>query len=132
MAPPGLNPEEGSQRFISFLVGLLVFRFRAVTFKPKGCMFLVQNGCVNVCVCTYSPTSTGSVFLFSFCFQFYLRPRFHLLVVAEDLRHSAGTKANWAKSMGTKGHTHASIPSPRFTSACAMLTYPLTIRRDYL
>jgi hypothetical protein len=25
MAPPGLDPEKGSQRFISFLVGLLVF-----------------------------------------------------------------------------------------------------------
>jgi len=43
MAPPGLDPEEGSQRFISFLVGLLVFRSRAVTFKPEGCVFLVQN-----------------------------------------------------------------------------------------
>ena len=43
MAPPGLDPEEGSQRFISFLLGLLVFRFRAVTFKSEGCMFLVEN-----------------------------------------------------------------------------------------
>ena len=43
MAPPGLDPEEGSQGFISFLVGLLVFRFRVVTFKPEGCVFLVQN-----------------------------------------------------------------------------------------
>ena len=43
MTPPGLDPEEGSQRFIPFLVGLLVFRFRAVTFKSEGCVFLVQN-----------------------------------------------------------------------------------------
>jgi len=43
MTPPGLDPEEGSQRTISFLVGLLVFRFRAVTFKSEGCVFLVQN-----------------------------------------------------------------------------------------
>jgi len=51
MAPPGLNPEEGSQRFSSFPVGLIVFRSRAVTFKHEGCVFLVQkNGCVNVCM----------------------------------------------------------------------------------
>ena len=80
MAPPGLDPAEGSQGFISFPVGLLVFRSRAATFKPEGCVFFVQNnGCVNVCVCTYSPTSIGSVFLFSFCFQLFLRLSFHLL-----------------------------------------------------
>ena len=52
MAPPGLQLEEGSQRFISFLVGLLVFRFRTVTFKPEGCVFLVQNVwmCQRVCM----------------------------------------------------------------------------------
>jgi len=44
MAPPGLDPEEGSQRFIFFLVGLLVFRSRAVTFKSEGCVFLVRCG----------------------------------------------------------------------------------------
>jgi len=27
--------------------------------------------CVNVCECTYSPTSIGSLFLFSFCFQLF-------------------------------------------------------------
>jgi len=48
MAPPGLDPEEGSQRFISFLVGLLVFRIRAVTFKSEGmcecvCMYLYSD-----------------------------------------------------------------------------------------
>jgi len=53
MAPPGLDPEEGSQRFIFFLVGLLVFRFRAVTFKPKGCVFLVQNVWMCQRVCMY-------------------------------------------------------------------------------
>jgi hypothetical protein len=26
---------------------------------------------VNVCECTYSPTSIGSLFLFSFCFQLF-------------------------------------------------------------
>jgi hypothetical protein len=53
MAPPGLDPEEGSQRFISFLVGLLVFRIRAVTFKSEGCVFLVQNVWMCECVCMY-------------------------------------------------------------------------------
>jgi len=53
MAPPGLDPEEGSQRFISFLVGLLVFRFRAITFKPEGCEFLVQNVWMFQRVCMY-------------------------------------------------------------------------------
>ena len=43
MAPPGLDPEEGNQRFIPFLVGLLGFRFRAVTLNSEGCVFLVQN-----------------------------------------------------------------------------------------
>jgi len=43
MALPGFDPEEGSQRFIPFLVGLLGFRFRAVTFMFEGCVFLVQN-----------------------------------------------------------------------------------------
>ena len=75
MAPPGLDPEEGSQRFIPFLVGLLGFRFRAVTFNSEGCVFLVQN--VWMCACTYNPTSIGSLFLFSFCFQLWLW--FHLL-----------------------------------------------------
>jgi len=53
IAPPVLHPEEGSQRFISFLVGLLVFRFRAVTFKPEGCVFLVQNVWMCQRVCMY-------------------------------------------------------------------------------
>ena len=78
MVPPGLDPEEGSQRFISFLVGLLDFRFRAVTFKSEGCVFLVQNVLMCVCVCEcVCPTSLGSLFLFSFCFQLWLW--FHLL-----------------------------------------------------
>jgi len=46
MAPPRLAPEEGSQRFTSFLVGLLVFRSWGVTYKPAGCMSLVQNVCM--------------------------------------------------------------------------------------
>ena len=72
--PPGLDPEEGSQRFIPFLVGLLGFRFRAVPFKSEGFVFLFKMyGCVNVCVCTYNPTSIGSLFLFSFCFQLFPR-----------------------------------------------------------
>ena len=56
MAPPGLDPEEGSQRFIFFLVGLLVFRYRAVTFKPEGCVFFVQNVwmCQRVCIYLHS------------------------------------------------------------------------------
>ena len=67
MVPPGLDPEEGSQRFISFEVGLLVFRFRAVRSNPRvSCFLFKMYGCVNVCVCTYSPTSIGSLFLFSF------------------------------------------------------------------
>ena len=53
MAPPGLDPEEGSQRFIPFLVGLLGFRFRAVTFMFEGCVFLVQNVWMCECVCMY-------------------------------------------------------------------------------
>jgi len=70
MAPPGLDPEEGSQRFTSFLVELLLFASRAVTYKPAGCVSLVRNVyTVNVCVCAYSPTSIGSLSLFSFCFQ---------------------------------------------------------------
>jgi len=52
MASPGLYPEEGKQRFISLLVGLLVFRFRAFAFKPEGCVFLAQNlwMCQRVCM----------------------------------------------------------------------------------
>jgi len=57
MAPPGLDPEEG----------LLVFRSRSVTYKPAGCVSL------------FSPTSIGSLFLFSFCFQLFLRIWSHLL-----------------------------------------------------
>jgi len=40
MAPPGLDPVEGSQRFSPFLVRLLVFRSRAVT-GPWAAVFLV-------------------------------------------------------------------------------------------
>ena len=53
IAPPGLDPEEGRQRFISFLVGLLVFRSRAVTYKPAGSVSLVQNVCMCQRVCMY-------------------------------------------------------------------------------
>jgi len=53
MAPPVLDPEEGSQRFIPFLVGLLGFRFRAVTFMSEGCVFLVLNVWMCECVCMY-------------------------------------------------------------------------------
>jgi len=53
MAPPGLDPEEGSKRVISFLVGLLVFRFRVITFKPEGCVLLVQNVWMCQRVCMY-------------------------------------------------------------------------------
>jgi len=42
--------------------------------SPRAACFLFKMyGCVNVCVCTYSPTSIGSLFLFSFCFQLFLR-----------------------------------------------------------
>ena len=54
MAPPGLYPEEGSQRFVSFLVGLLVFRFRAVIFKPK--LHVSCPKCMYVSKCVYVPT----------------------------------------------------------------------------
>ena len=53
MAPPGLDPAKGSQRFIPFLVGPLGFRFRAVTFNSEGCVFLVQNVWMGECVCMY-------------------------------------------------------------------------------
>jgi len=53
MAPPGLDPEEGSQRFTSFLVGLLVVRSGAVTYKPAGCVSLVQNVWMCRRVCMY-------------------------------------------------------------------------------
>ena len=78
MAPPGLDPEEGSQRFTSFLVGLLVFRSRAVTFNPRAaCPLFKMYGCVDVC----GPTSIGSLFLFSFCFKLWLW--FHLLTLGD-------------------------------------------------
>jgi len=56
MAPPGLDTVEGSQRFASFLVGLLVFRSRAVTCRPAGCVSLVRNVCMcqRVCMCLQS------------------------------------------------------------------------------
>ena len=44
-----------------------------------ACLLFKMYGCVNVCVCTYSPTSIGSLFLFSFCFQLFLRIWFHVL-----------------------------------------------------
>ena len=50
MAPPGLDPVEGSQRFTSFLVRLLVFRSRAVT-GPWAAVPLVRNVCMCQCVC---------------------------------------------------------------------------------
>jgi len=53
MAPPGLDLEEGSQRFTSFLVGLLVFRSRSVTYKSAGCVSLVQNVWMCQRVCMY-------------------------------------------------------------------------------
>ena len=46
MAPPGLDPVDGSKRFISYLVRLLVLRSRAVTYKPVGYASLVRNVCV--------------------------------------------------------------------------------------
>ena len=47
--------------------------------NPRAACFLFQMyGCVNVCVCTYSPTSIGSLFLFSFCFQLFPRLWLHL------------------------------------------------------
>ena len=130
MAPPGLDPEEGSQRFIFFLVGLLVFWFRAVTFKPPraACFLFRMYGYVNVCVCTYSPPIMRSLFLFSFCFQLFLRPWFHVLVVAEDLLPSAVSQNKgplgqilicvWtiANCACTEGHTHASFPSTSWHS----------------
>ena len=79
MAPTGLDLEEGSQRFTSFLVGLLVFRSRSVTYKSAGCVSLVQNVWMCQRVCTYSPTSIGSLCIFSCCFQQLLRIWFHLL-----------------------------------------------------
>ena len=37
--------------------------------NPRAACFLFKMyGCVNVCVCTYNPTSIGSLFLLSFCF----------------------------------------------------------------
>ena len=53
MAPLGLDPVEGRQRFTSFLVRLLVLRFRAVTYKPVGCVSLVRNVCMCQRVCMY-------------------------------------------------------------------------------
>jgi len=48
--------------------------------NPRAACFLFKMyGCVNVCVCTYSPTCVGSLFLFSFCFQLFPRLWFHLL-----------------------------------------------------
>ena len=57
VAPPGLDPVEGSQRFDPFLVRLLVFRFRAVTVLACGrrCALFEIYACANVCVCVYSP-----------------------------------------------------------------------------
>jgi len=47
--------------------------------NPRAACFLFKvYGCVNVCVCTYSPTRTGSLFLFSFCFPLFPRLWFHL------------------------------------------------------
>jgi len=53
MAPPGLDPVEGSQRFTPFLVRLLFLRFRAVTYKPVGYVSLVGNICICQCVCMW-------------------------------------------------------------------------------
>ena len=36
---------------------------------PRAACLFKMYGCVNVCVCTYNPTSIGCLFLFSFCFQ---------------------------------------------------------------
>jgi len=47
--------------------------------NPRAACFLFKMyGSVNVCVCTYKPTSIGSLFLFSFCFQLFPRHWFHL------------------------------------------------------
>jgi len=51
MAPPGLDPVEGSQSFTSFLARLLVIRSKAVTYKPVGCVSIVRNVCMCQCVC---------------------------------------------------------------------------------
>ena len=50
MAPPGLDPVEGSQRFTPFLVRLLVFRSKAVT-GPWMSVSLVRNVSMCQCVC---------------------------------------------------------------------------------
>ena len=49
---------------------------------PRAACFLFKMyGCVNVCVCTYNPTSIDCLFLFSFCFQLWLW--FHLLTLGD-------------------------------------------------
>ena len=68
MAPPGLDHVE-RQRLTSFLVRLLVLRFRAVTYKPVGCVSLVRNVCMCQCVCMclqsgYCRESIPTLFLF--------------------------------------------------------------------
>ena len=82
MAPPGLDPEEGSQRFISFLIPFSSSDLGLSRSNPRTACFLFKMyGCVNVCVCTYNPTSIRSLFLFSFCFQLWLW--FHLLTLGD-------------------------------------------------
>jgi len=36
-----------------------------------ACFLFKMYGCANVCVCIYSPTSIGSLFLLSFCFKLF-------------------------------------------------------------
>jgi len=55
MAPLGLDPVEGNQRFTSFMVRLLVQRFTAVTYKSVGCVSLVPH-CMHVSMCVYVST----------------------------------------------------------------------------
>jgi len=84
MAPPGIDPVEGSERLTSFLVRFLFFRSRAVTYKPVGCVSLVWNVYMCQCVvCVYSPASIGCLSLISSCFKLFLRIWSHLLPSAD-------------------------------------------------
>ena len=74
MAPPGLDPEalRGARGSSLFWWDFSSLDFGLSRSNPRAACFLFKMyGCVNVCVCTYSPTSIGSLFLFSFCFQLF-------------------------------------------------------------
>jgi len=89
MAPPGLDPVEGSQTFTSFLVRLLV-DLGLLQARGRRCALFEMYACVNVCVCVYSPACIGCLPLFSSWVKHFLRISSDSLLSADCVQLDSG------------------------------------------